>query len=244
MHDNVYALDTCTFSRSPGHFRHTKSADVQNLSRRKILWSHHASVKVPSSQGPRGSTRFVPPLWTRDAQIWWIEVCTFGLPSLLDPRTTEPYWWCHWRCHCRTRGSVGRNCFSKTLTFEKRRSKTSFPPDVWEIFPKPGPYMMKVHRLLSANNAIFCISSDVVDSFLVEGSYFYRPLACELCKVDLGEFHTANQPSERSSQDCWWTVDSWRFLCYSKSWKCKHHGRCDSKTQTGSSHYWVQIHSK
>ena len=33
------------------------------------------------------------------SQIWWIEVCTFGLPSLLDPGTTEPYWWCHWRCH-------------------------------------------------------------------------------------------------------------------------------------------------
>ena len=137
-----------------------------------------------------------------------------------------------------------RHSRSRNEINKPRRSKKSFPPDVWEIFPKPGPYMMKVQRLLSANNAIFCISSDVVDSFLVEGSYFYRPLACELCKVDLGEFHTANQPSERSSQDCWWTVYSWHFFGYSKSWKCKHHGRCDSKTQTDGSHYWVQIHSK
>lgn len=57
MHDNVYTLDTCIFSRPSAHFWHTKSAYVKILSRRKILWSHHASVKVPSSQGPRG----VPP---------------------------------------------------------------------------------------------------------------------------------------------------------------------------------------
>ena len=30
MHDNMYALDTCIFSRPPAHFRHTRSAYVQN----------------------------------------------------------------------------------------------------------------------------------------------------------------------------------------------------------------------